>query len=957
MKLFTSTKILLASLGLCVLGTGQVAAENYFIGPEVKGKANGEIITYRDLKFAVGYNAFTSWYAGMSAAIKDGDVIYFSANTIGSININNNDIRLIGANAWCDAWSGKRNTSAETNITGTWKITGKNVEFNGFHITGAGCVVNPDAGRGSTCMEGFKFIYNRVTATTLTLATNPAIVQVGTPWRPDENTNAAQVDPTAWSAIERLQNTTVAHNYFEGPEKDEAPAFVELCGAGQSTVITDNQFVKGGSSINLFNTQGEFEITHNTFKQVGAAKKNSTPVGGGDPKIGEFCIRLYYIGCSAATDQSCKGTIQHNVFDGCTGQSGYYSLIRMWQGGGGTNDKNYPPKNTTVNINYNTFKNKTSTHSSGYNYIFYGDNTRTTTADIDVRWNRYDNSEMCHGMVKPAWETKGQRYYAGSTEMFYHDTGSTHGSRVDFYGKQDSNGSVLFGRKTPTGGAGGLKGWTVGKYSVISKAMSTVVQSMDIDDSTGHVYTTNQCSDTNSRWTTIKNKFTGVTWSSDLQFMTRVYGSAKEDYMYMSYCGHGSNIAVTRYGGKVWVMTGCGSSTGNPKKIIMFPWKAGVAANANNNTCNDGSSLGAKYLNTSWNTWSGDHYYPSCDNDNRLMVVRTRTSAGDHFTVFDLDEAMANPSTVKPIGDVFVKAGDKAISGSSRAFLNSADKGFKTWSDQGFTINGDYVYSYEGNGKGGYSGTPTPTDGKATLIINVINWRTGEYVRRAAILKATVLDNMCTGNDSGEPESIKFHRDDTGHPCMIIGIVTGASGAREYNAFCYEQKQDAGQGDKWTIPAHTFTPAVSSMAFNYWSEPSAQAIAVNTSGGLIRGITATVVGEDGGNWKVEHATGVPFAAEHRFRVTFDPDKHKETYDKAWLRISTPNGTDQLIPLTGTYHGEVFSGIENLPVVDNSQEENTPAEYYDMQGRRLSEPTHGLNIVRYSNGKTEKIYVR
>lgn len=948
-----------AVLGLLLAsGAAPVYAADYFVGPEAANKAEGETVTYRNIDFYVGRTAFPSWYGGLSAVLADGDVVYFSPNKIGAVNITKNDVQLIGANAWCDGWSGKRNADAETVIQGKWNITGSNVTINGFRITGAGCVVNTEAGRGSTCMEGFTFIYNVIDNTSLTLAANPAIVQLGTPWRPDDNANADQTDPSKWAAIERYHNVVIAHNFFNGKDADNQPACVEICGSAGGTTVTDNHFYKGGSSVNLFNTQGQFDVTHNQFNLVGAAKKTSTPAVG-DAKVGEFCIRLYYIGCSAATDQSCTGNILHNTFDGCTGQGGYFSLIRMWNGASGTENTNYyTPKNTKVNINHNTFKNKTSVHSGdNYNYLFYGDNTRTTTADIDVRWNRFDNSEMCFGMVKPAWESKGQRYYAGSTEMFYHDTGAPHSSTVTFYGIKDGNGRAM-----PTGSftSTGFQGQTLGASSKGKVTLHTVVQSFDIDDATGDMYFINECKVGNTFGGNVTSSITSVTWSDVFLLMTRRTGSS-EKYMYLSFGGHGSNMAVTRYNGKVWVVTGgkgTQSST-TPKEICMFPWSDGKALDLRSDVT---------FLNRKWNTWSGTYYYPSIDNDNRLLVVRTRTSSGDHFTVFDLDEAMANPSTVTPIGDVFVKKGDKKISNSSRDFLNYNDNGFKTFSDQGFTINGDYVYTYEGDGKGGYGSNPNPSDSslkgydsKSVLIINVINWRTGEYVRRAAILKKDVWTNMCSGTDSGEPEGLKFHRDANGHPFMAIGVVTGPGGSyktpREFNIFAYEQQQTtAGQGDSWTIPTHKFTASHSTMDFSSWGGAQTADLTVSTTDGLTRDVNASIVGADGDSFSVVKTTGKPYDQSHTYTVTFDPTCWKNEYSDAWLKLSTPNGNDQLIPLTGHYYGEVKTSVDDL-ISDTDNAGSGTVEYYDLQGRRLSEPARGVTIVRNPNGKVEKIYNR
>ncbi|MCI5977442.1 MAG: hypothetical protein MRZ32_00710, partial [Bacteroidales bacterium] len=381
----------------------------------------------------------------------------------------------------------------------------------------------------------------------------------------------------------------------------------------------------------------------------------------------------------------------------------------------------------------------------------------------------------------------------------------------------------------------------------------------------------------------------------------------------------------------------------SPTKICLFPWSAGKGLDLR-----DGSYV--KYLKVGY---SGNMCYPAIDNDNRLFLVRSRSSSGDYFAVYDLDKVMASPETATPMKEVFVAANSRKISNSSRAFLNSNDRGFKTWSDQGFTISGDYIYTYEGDGKDGYGSNPNPStatnaDSKSVLIVNVINWRTGEYVQRSAILNGKVWTNMCSAtNDSGEPESMKIHRDATGRPFMAIGIITGKSGARRYNLFAYKLKQAAGVGDALPIDPHSFTANRSSMSFSSMGESQSQELSTTVSGHA-KDVHAAIVGADGGSFMATKSGA-------KVKVTFTPDRWKSSYN-AWLRLSSPNCKDVMVPLSGSYTG-VLSGIEGIEADVDGMDENEPVRYFDLSGRELSEPVKGVNIVRYGNGSVSKVIVR
>lgn len=917
-------KLLKTALAVAAVMSCDVAAsaKDYFVGPEAN-LGYGWELKYRDKVFNAGFTAFTD-IESVLAILEENSKIFFSSQTLGSFTISKSNVELIGANAWCDGWSGARNTDAETNVTGEITVNASGVTINGFCFTGNGCVRNDDAQRGSS-IDNFSYIYNRCTGSTLTSANEIALLYLGHAYRPNSSITGL-TDPTVAASAGRYDNVYVAHNTFEGAAAESQPNCIQVAGSTGSTVVTDNHFEYGGTSISLFNTQGDFEVSHNNFKNVGegAAK-------------GQFCLRLYYVGCIDASGEYATGHVKDNMFDGCIGQSSMWSLIRFYNG-----DKNediYKPVNTKLYVNYNTFKNKTCKRDDGFNYVLYANNTNTTTADVDVRWNSHDNTEMCYAWVKPSWETKGQRYFAGSQNRFNYPKGN--GTTVGIYGSKDADGNVLFGRATPKDDAAGLKEWTFGKSSVAGRVATQVVQSCDIDDSTGDVYIAIDHNTTNKFGSAVKSAI-GIT-SDKFLFMTRVASGGAETHMYFSNCGHGSNMAITRYNGKVYVVTGApsvSSTSTTPSGIGFIPWEAGKHVDL-------GTSTGYMKLNKDYCASNGSTYpYPSVDNDNRLLVVRSRTSSGDYFSVYDLDEALANPETVTYKKQVFVQKGARKITNSARECLNTLDTGFKTWSDQGFTISGDYIYTLEGDSKNGYGDNPVPTDGLPVYIQNLINWRTGEYVSRSAIRAKEILEDMSQGDDEGEPESMKVHRDDKGRPSLLVGCITGATGARKFSLFSYKLKQENGQGDALAIDDYGFSADRTSMSLSTNDAPASSVVNVTLSG-MATEVTAAIVGADGESFAVSR-TG------NSFTVTFTPDRWKTVYNAA-LRLSSPNAADIMIPLTGNYGGEVTTGVENV-VTTEADVVTGECRVFDLSGRAKKEPSRGVNIVSYPDGRVEKVMI-
>ena len=97
-KLIGGTLLALSAL---ITGGQQAQGARLFVGPEA---ASGNV-TYRSITFTKGSTAFTDAASALAAA-SAGDIIYFSAGNVGAFTVSKDNITLVGANAWCDGWSG-----------------------------------------------------------------------------------------------------------------------------------------------------------------------------------------------------------------------------------------------------------------------------------------------------------------------------------------------------------------------------------------------------------------------------------------------------------------------------------------------------------------------------------------------------------------------------------------------------------------------------------------------------------------------------------------------------------------------------------------------------------------------------------------------------------------------------------------------------------------------------------
>ena len=858
-------RILIAAIA--AITTLGINAANYLISPSAT--TSGAEITYKNRKFTVGSTAFPSFSAFVASSPAANSSVYVASGTYSeNVTISTSGLTFYGANAFGDSRTSTR-TLAESVITGTITVNANSTIINGFHFTGNGCVVNSSATTANP-LTGFKFIYNKVTGSTLSHDFSHGVVHLGTPKTGNDAMSAA---------VQCLyKNSTVSHNEFKGSATNNAH-FVVVCGGFGTNYFNDNTFLDGGTSIALYNTQGTNNIRYNTFKNVGDFTRQ---IGS---TYGENTIQLYYIAYANTT----KINIQHNDFNNCQGRSGMYSTIRFFNGD--TSNPQMAPVGCTINVNHNIFRNKPKHSDATYNYVFY--TNYTDAAQINARLNTYDNGELCFGMIKQKGESTAQRLFGNSAGLFDH--ASSKGTTCDYY-------------KWPT---------SSDNFKDISSKATTVCQSFDVEDKSGSIYT--------CQIYTVGSDEHGL-------LVTHHYYSDnthKKSYMYLQNAGHGSNMAVCKFGSQVYIITGGksiysansnGYYSARPQTVAFIPWRANATANCNNASF---TYDGTTYKILHWvNTLGGDgttltSQYPSVDQTNRLFVEYSNKSKNT-YAIYDLDEMFnylsGSSSTVpSPLKIIKLTKQDATYkftsSNADYAAYVKADKGLFTWSHQGYTVSGDYLYLFEGCGKntGSSSIGAGAVNSKATEFVTAWNWRTDKFGYRKPILRSIVLNSS-----DGEPEGIKMHRDTNGRTHMLTGIVSGSSGARKESIldFC----PDTSSGMSWSVPKGVSTPGKTTLNITTTSVAATGTFNVTHgstdggSNGSLNGKAAYVIsGTDGQCFSVDFEDTGKFTEAYstkvKVTVTYTPDGTKANHT-AKLRISSPNADDVIVTLNGTDNGYV-----------------------------------------------------
>ena len=875
-KLFT----LILLLTTCAIGAN---AATYLISS--KATTTGETVTYKNINFTVGTTAFADFNSFLASQIEENSTVYVADGAYsGNATITTQGLTLLGNNAFCD-WTVTR--KAESTITGTIYIKASNITINGFKFTEGGRIESSSATNAAP-LSGIKVLYNYFTGSTVKRSTSNPLVEIGN--------IIANADANSTTSQCRYKNCEASHNYFEG-DATHYPNCIGFGGAFGTTTVVDNYFYDGGTSVYFANAQGTLNIKYNVFKNVG--KTTYTAPDGGSK--GDFCIALY----RSAYANSTTANIIANEFDGCYGQTSLFPLIRVYQGNSGGTDQ-VTAKNYRININENTFKNKTTTLPSASNaqagekLILYNDKGTGTGIIYNLSNNHYDNR-----FYKFAWVTlqDGQ----GIREVYANQF-----SRFDIGGKMST-----FGTSTLTGTD------VTNHATAVALGAVTVIQSFDIDPVTGDMYFIQKM---NSSRITSYNSLYGLSSDHDGLTVTRVPCSKINGYTYtystsiqsmeIGYGGHGTNMCFVRdKNGQGWLWSG-GKATvksGDDTSGATARWKFSSGTDINL----DGSGKtdsGVEYFNV-----SGSNDYPACDENSRYLCVRTSSSGINTYRIYDLDDALEGTKTLYKT--VELSKGDFAQSDIS------GDGGYNTWDFQSFDINGDYIYILEGCSE---ENSKTITSGDPTLVLTCYNWRTNEYCYRERLNYGRINSLF------GEPEGMVLRFDQYGHANLYIAVVNGPSGSRKANIYKYIIDYHTGydetnakattQGDDTNTTGHFKTdyPTISyscntnSLTFSAasLSEAPSQKVTI-TNGEYIYGQWYGVItGEDGDAFTVSTASNNAFSTSATTTVTFTPKANKTTY-KAYLRLFSPlastksESNDIVIPITATYTG---ANIPETPTI-------------------------------------------
>ncbi len=842
--------------------------------------------------FTIGVNTFPDFESFCQANIEENSTVYVADGTYSdNITISTKGLTILGNNAFND-WTGTR--KAESIITGTIDIKASNVTINGFYFTGNGRIQSTNATNANP-LSGIKVTYNYFKESDLKRGTHNALVRFG-----EMITNA---DVNNVSSQCRYKDCEASHNCFMG-DATHYPNCISFGGAFGTTTVIDNYFYDGGTSVYFANAQGSLNIKNNVFKNVG--KTTFTAPDGGNK--GDFCIAIY----RSAFANSTTANIIANEFDGCYGQASLFPLIRIFQGSSGTTSE-VQPLNFRVNVNENTFKNKTSvvpnaTHSqAGDKLLLYSDESAAgKKVKFNLSNNHYDNR-----FYKFAWTTLddglgAREIYADQFSRFYHACMTDN--------KMSSWTSSLTGTDVAD--------------HVLSLELDdvTVLQSFDIDPLTGDLYFSQMMPTTrNNNYNTLH----GLPSNHDGIVITRVPCTGIDGYKYtyssnvesmeIGYGGHGTNICTVRdKNGELWVWGGGNASVNdnNDKSATTARFKFEKGTDLNLNVSKDTEKI--KIINE----LDAGNEYPAVDETSRYLCIYTTTTNVHTYSIYDLDDALEGKKTL--IKRVNLNVGD-----NKRPAINN-DNGYATWYIQGFDINGDHLYIYEGTPRG-EEGNINSTD--PTIVLTCYNWRTNTCVYRAMI-----YDDRFDNAVYGEPEGLVIRPDKYGHACLYFALVNGNAGSRKVNIYKHIIDYHPGYDATNNKATYTGTTTETSAHFkgdypnlNYSCDTQSISLATSavgetnsktvtiTNGEYIFGEWYGVItGEDGEAFNVTINPNNAFSEKATATVSFSvtsKNTEKTSYN-ANLRLFSPcassnaESNDIVIPLTASYTGPTTNIEQN-----------------------------------------------
>lgn len=909
-------KKLLSSIFAAIIGILSVQATDYLISPAATSAGN--TITHKNKIFVVGNTAFANFTDLANAAIEENSTIYVAPGTYSTgATFTTSGLTFLGNNAYQD-WTVAR--SDESIITATIQIEASNITINGFKFMGNGCITSTKATNAAP-FSNINIIYNYSTEATLKRVKEQAVFLIG-------NRAAGNTAPT--EAVQcRYKDITIAHNYFGGDDTHYSNS-ITLAGNYGTTQVFDNYFYYGGTSLLIDNAQGDIKVFNNVFKNVGESTA-SNPDG---ETAGDFCVALM----RSAYANSTTLDIQSNEFDGCYGQGSYFCPIRIYPGTG----KNLvDPINLRVNINYNTFKNKTSfiptnNNQPGENLILYADQSTTKNVRFNLAHNHYDNR-----FYKYAWVTLDDGL--GQREIY-----ASHFARF------------RFGSDYSTFGKSSLNGIEVTNHALnVTLGDNTVLQSFDIDPKTGDMYFQQVMNGT--RTTSYNNLYGFSNGNHEPLVVTRVPCTSINGYEYtysstiekmeVGKAGHGTNMCLVRdKDGELWIWAGAkaeDNSTEDDKSTATARFKFVPDTDINfDGTGNTDSGVHYFDVNSSTNE------YPAVDETSRLLCVRTTKSANNTYHIYNLDDALNGTKT--KLKKVVLDKKEYAQSDIN------GDNGYLTWSFQSFDICGDYIYMLEGVSNLASNST---VSGKPTLIVTTYNWRTEQWVERHRLNYGRINDTY------GEPEGFVVKPDKYGHVNAYVVVATGISGARKANVYKfiidYHRDWDKTTGAPITVGTDTQTisnfsafsnypeknPAISfstdiqqiELTASATSDNPTQSITITNKNYLHGQWHGTITGEDADAFKVEISENTPFSTDATATVTFIPDNTRSNYN-ATLRLHSPLATsniesnDIVIPITAKNNDQLVS-IAETEISEQTPIVNINANTITINGIEI----HELNI--------------
>ena len=868
--------------------------------------------------FTVGVNAFPD-FESLLEVVKENSIVYVADGTYNNdITITKSGLTFLGNNAYND-WTATRKN--ESIITGTINIKASNVTINGFMFTENGRVQSTSA-TNSNPLSGIKISHNYFTGSTLKRGTHNAVVKIG------EMVTNADVNNTSSQC--RYKDCEVSHNHFEG-DATHYPNCIGIGGAFGTTAIVDNYFYDGGTSVYMANAQGSLNIKNNVFKNVGKTTY-SAPDGGLN---GDFCIAIY----RSAFANSTTANIIANEFDGCLGQQSAYPLIRIFPGGWGAENE-VQPVNFRVNVNENTFKNKTSVTPTaagdqyGAKLLLFCDNS---PAGNKIKFN-LSNNHFDNRFYKFAYATLddglgAREIYADQFSRFYHACITSN--------KMSSWTSSLTGTDVANHAIG------------VELDDVTVLQSFDIDPLTGDMYFSQMMPTArNNNY----NSLHGLPSNHDGIVITRIPCTSKDGYKYtystnvesmeIGYGGHGTNICTVRdKNGELWIWGGGNASVNdnNDKSATTARFKFQKGTDLNLNVSSDTEKIKI------FNELGAGNEYPAADETSRLLCIYTTTTDVHTYSIYDLDDALEGKKTL--LKKVSLNVGDNARPGIPN------DNGYATWYIQGFDINGDHLYIYEGTPKG-EEGNINATD--PTIVITCYNWRTNTYVYRAM-----VYDDRLNSFPYGEPEGIVIRPDEYGHACLYFAVVNGDAGARKVNVYKHIIDYHTGYDEstksatyignstetsahfKGDYPTMNYTCDTQSinLATTAVGSSDTKTITINNGEYIFGEWYGVITGKDAEAFSVSIDKNNAFSSSATATVTFKLNNSNttETTYNANLRLFSPcasssvESNDIVIPIVGSYtgpltHTENISATNDVSIKVNNKIlslENTVAEQINV----------------------------